>query len=227
MKEDHMQNGQLKPGYNLQISTNNQFIAFYSIHQKPTDTTTLIPHLEGFKHFYNQLPESLCADAGYGSQENYEYLNQHTIKGYVKHNYFDKEQKQKKKKTDNLKDNSNLHYNKETDTYYCPMGQAMERVGTKNRTIGTGYQQSYAQYQTKNCHGCPLRGSCHDQKGNRIIAVNHRLNELKAQAHGLLTSEEGLRHRSKRPVDVEPVFGHIKYNKKFKRFHLRGIKKVE
>src|SRR5215210_7444273 len=46
MKEDHMKNGQLKAAYNLQISTNNQFIASYSIHQKTTDTNTLIPHLE-------------------------------------------------------------------------------------------------------------------------------------------------------------------------------------
>ncbi len=44
MKEDHMKNGQLKPGYNVQISTNNQFIVNYSIHQNPTDTKTLIPH---------------------------------------------------------------------------------------------------------------------------------------------------------------------------------------
>ena len=34
MKEDHMLNGQLKPGYNLQISTNNQLIASYSIHHR-------------------------------------------------------------------------------------------------------------------------------------------------------------------------------------------------
>lgn len=34
MKEDHMLNGQLKPAYNVQISTNNQFIASYSIHVK-------------------------------------------------------------------------------------------------------------------------------------------------------------------------------------------------
>ena len=33
MKEDHMKNGQLKPAYNVQISTNNQYIASYSIHQ--------------------------------------------------------------------------------------------------------------------------------------------------------------------------------------------------
>ena len=50
MKEDHMQNGQLKPAYNTQISTNKQVIINYSIHQNPTDTKTLIPHLDFFQN---------------------------------------------------------------------------------------------------------------------------------------------------------------------------------
>src|ERR1700759_2782293 len=41
MKDDHMRNGQLKPAYNVQISTNNQFIASYSVHRKSGDTTLL------------------------------------------------------------------------------------------------------------------------------------------------------------------------------------------
>lgn len=49
MKEDHLQNGQLKPAYNVQISTNNQLIGNYSIHQDTTDTKTLQPHLHSFK----------------------------------------------------------------------------------------------------------------------------------------------------------------------------------
>ncbi len=33
MKEDHMLNGQLKPGYNVQVGAENQFIVGYSLHQ--------------------------------------------------------------------------------------------------------------------------------------------------------------------------------------------------
>src|SRR5690606_26941369 len=49
LKDDHMQNGQLKPAYNTQISTEEQFITHYSIHQSAGDTTTLKDHLEGFE----------------------------------------------------------------------------------------------------------------------------------------------------------------------------------
>ncbi len=95
MKDDHMRNGQLKPAYNLQISTSNQFILHYSTHQHPTDFKTLIPHLEGFKAAYNKLPKELVADAGYGSQENYLFLQGQNVEAYVKYNYFDKDWKSK------------------------------------------------------------------------------------------------------------------------------------
>ncbi|CAI8770940.1 hypothetical protein KOY_00013 [Bacillus cereus VDM021] len=49
MKEDHMKNGQLKAGYNVQVGTENQFIVGYSLHQIPTDTRCFIPHLEKLK----------------------------------------------------------------------------------------------------------------------------------------------------------------------------------
>ncbi len=49
MKEDHMKNGQLKPGYNVQVSSSNQYIVNYSIHHNPTDTKTLSSHLNQHK----------------------------------------------------------------------------------------------------------------------------------------------------------------------------------
>ena len=71
MKEDHMKNGQLKPGYHLQIATNSQFVLSYDVYQNPTDTRTMIPLLTLIKETYGHLPEYIVADAGYGSEPNY------------------------------------------------------------------------------------------------------------------------------------------------------------
>ena len=71
MKEDHMKNGQLKPGYNVQMGTENQFILFYTIHQRPTDTRCFIPHMEKLASSSLPMPKTVIADAGYGSEENY------------------------------------------------------------------------------------------------------------------------------------------------------------
>ncbi|WP_205966480.1 transposase, partial [Parapedobacter sp. SGR-10] len=72
-----------------------------------------------------------------------------------------------------------------------------------------------------------MRGQCHKAKGNRRIEVNHRLNELKAKARERLTSETGLYHRSKRPIEVEAVFGQMKSNNRFNRFSMRGLEKID
>lgn len=73
VKEEPMMNGQLKPAYNLQIATCNQFILGYDIYQNPTDTRTLIPLLERMK-LKEQAPKYIVVDAGYGSESNYRYL---------------------------------------------------------------------------------------------------------------------------------------------------------
>ncbi|WP_349293659.1 IS1182 family transposase [Flavobacterium marginilacus] len=225
MKEDHMKNGQLKPAYNPQISTENQFITNVTIHQTPNDTTTLKSHLEEFEKMYQKQSKTVVADAGYGSEENYEMLENKDITAYVKYNYFHKEQKKK------MKDNpflvQNLFYNIQQDFYVCPMGQRMENIGSGKRTSANGYESQVSYYQAKRCDGCPLRSLCHKAKGNRTIEVNHRLNQLRAQAKELLMSEKGLEHRSKRPIEVEAVFGQLKNNNKFSRFTFTSIEKVE
>ena len=225
MKEDHMGNGQLKPAYNVQISTNNQFIASYSLHQKTTDTNTLVDHLTAYETQLGQLPDAVTADAGYGSEQNYQWLEENNITGYVKHNQFDRQQ------NETIRDKKpfstdKLFYNKEKDCYYCPMGQPMDNIATRTRTTATGFKQEITIYQVRSCEGCPLRGACHKGQGPRSIEVNHNLNRLKQKADELLLSEEGERYRKKRPCDVEPVFGNIKNNHHFKRFMLRGMEKV-
>lgn len=225
LKDDHMQNGQLKPAYNTQISTEEQFITHYSIHQTAGDTTTLEKHLTTFEQQYHTQSKEVVADAGYGSQQNYELMETRGIAAYVKYNYFHKEQKRKQKNNPFLQ--QNLYYNEKEDFYVCPMGQRMQKVGQGRRVNGNGYESTVSYYQAQRCERCPLRTMCHKAKGNRKIEVNHRLNELKAKARKLLTSEKGLTHRSKRPIEVEAVFAQMKSNNRFNRFTLRGLEKVD
>ena len=225
LKDDHMNNGQLKPAYNTQISTEEQFITHYSIHQTPADTTTLEQHLDSFAQAYQTQSKEVVADAGYGSEENYEMMEAKGIDGYVKYNYFHKEQKRSQINNPFLP--QNLYYNIEKDYYVCPMGQHLEKGGEGKRVSSNGYESKVSYYYAKNCEGCPMRGMCHKSKGNRRLEINHRLNELKAKARELLNSELGRAHRSKRPIEVEAVFGQLKSNNKFTRFTLRGLDKVE
>ena len=155
MKEDHMRNGQLKPAYNLQVSSSNQFIVNYSLHQNPTDTRTLKTHLQSYQNLYKQNPDSITADAGYGSEENYNTLGKENIDAYIKYNYFDKEQSK-----NFLKENYHadyLTYDKESDTLFCLSGKPMHNVGVTNRKNQSGNHQQYTKYKAVNCVGCDLR----------------------------------------------------------------------
>lgn len=227
MKEDHMKNGQLKPGYNVQISSEDQFIVNYTLHQDTNDIHTLKPHLQSYEYLYQRLPKNLTADAGYGSQENYELLASKGVDAYVKFNTFDKERNAAGKKTSKPFHRDQLHYNEEKDQYICPMGQPMKKVATYSKTTKSGYKQVLNRYQAQNCQGCPIRGVCHQGKGNRTVERNHSLELYKERARENLLSEIGEIKRRKRTADVEPVFAHLKYNRNFKRFTHRGLDKVE
>ena len=54
MKKNAMRNGQTKPGYNLQIGTENQFITDFALFPNPTDTLTMIPFLQSFSSRYDR-----------------------------------------------------------------------------------------------------------------------------------------------------------------------------
>lgn len=224
MKEDHMGNGQLKPGYNLQISTENQFVTHFSVHPNPTDTLTLVPHLEGGKEQLGTLPGNVTADAGYGSEENYAFLESQEVEAYVKHSRFHREQHGVISKFDS----ASWPYEPRTDTLTCPAGQTLTRSGTSNGCSPSGYAQTLATYRASGCAGCPLRKECYKgEEENREVQLNHKLNEYRQKAGQLLRSEEGIARRKRRCWEVETVFGHIKGNKGFRRLLLRGKEKVQ
>ena len=67
MKEDHMKNGQLKPAYNIQIATENQFITNLGIYRQSPEIRELISFEKDFRETYRKRPSSIVvADAGYG-----------------------------------------------------------------------------------------------------------------------------------------------------------------
>ena len=225
MKEDAMCNGQTKPGYNLQISSENQFITDFALFPNPTDTLTFIPFLGSFPGRYGRFPKRVVADSGYGSEENYRFMDEAGIEGFVKYNRFHLEHRPRYK-PDTFHPDS-LYYNEEGDYYICPMGQRMSRTGTLQTRTEGGYISQSACYRAIRCKGCPLRCLCYKAKANqRTIRVNHRLNSYKRKACELLTSEEGIKERGRWCIEPEAVFGQMKSNMAYRRFRHMGKDKV-
>ncbi len=226
MKDDESPQGKLKFGFNIQLSSNNQYIANFSVHLQAVDVTTLKSHLRRHKEAYKEMPKKLTTDAGYGSEENFKLLEDENVEAFVKHRDYDQDQREGLKEENRFKQDK-LPYDSELDQYTCPAGQAMTYLRTREEETTTGFKQTIRQYQAQNCEGCPLRPGCHKSKENRIIHVNEQYTRLRKQAEELLKSEEGIAKQKQRCCDVEPVFANIKVNHKFNRFMLRGIAKVE
>ena len=191
----------------------------------PADTLTMIPFFSSYSDRYGRLPKECCADAGYGSEENYAFMEAGDMEAFVKYNYFHKEQKKAFK--DDIFRIENLYYNANDDYYVCPMGQHMERVGTVHTKTESGYRTLTGVYRARRCEGCPLRWGCYKSREPvRTVKANRRLMEYKQQARERLTSEKGLEHRFKRPIEPEAVFGQMKYDMQYKRFRHFGKDKV-
>ncbi len=225
MKEDHMRNGQLKPGYNLQMGTEDQFVVGFSVHQRPGDSGCLVPHLSRVKEKLGRLPKSVIADSAYGSEENYAYLEQEQVGNYLKYNTFGQEQRAHYKPNPFAVDQ--MAYDPQKDELICPAGKRLTYRYTFHSKSENGYRGERRCYEAEDCRDCPLRAQCYKAKGNRQVWLALRLKAWRQQARQNLTSAEGKKLRSLRGVEVESVFGRLKEDWGFRRFLLRGIEKVK
>jgi len=224
MKEDAMLNGQLKPGYNIQVGTENNFVTGYDLFPNPTDTRTFIPHLENVQNRLDCKFKTVIADAGYGSEENYDYLEEKGITGIVKYSTYERETKRSfKKKIFNA---DNWNYDPEQKEYTCPCGNPVPYKETRTRKSDSGYKQTVDVYQCDNCEGCPFRELCTKSEYGRMVQRNENWISQKTKVKELLATDEYKKLMKKRSTECETVFGQTKANLKFRRFHLRGKEKV-
>ena len=212
MKDDHMMNGQLKAGYNIQIGTENQFVLHYDVFPNPTDTRTLKPFIESFPY----LPKRIVADAGYGSEENLTYLNEKKIDHLIKDNRFDKDQKKKHKLSD--KNLENWLYDDVENTFTHPEGTVYyHSYQSKRKNKMSGYVSQVEVYKPTNPENAP----------QKALYYNEKYQTLKNIETKKLLSKEGSAIFAQRKIDVEPVFGQVKAVLGFTRFNLRGKSKVK
>ncbi|WP_414055653.1 IS1182 family transposase [Macrococcus equi] len=226
MKDDHMKNGQLKPAYNVQVATSNQYIMAFDVFPNPTDTRTLIPFLENCKKKLNDLPNIIVADAGYGSEYNYETLaNNFDITTLIPYGMMRKEESNsfKKQKFNTI----NWDFNILEDYYICPNNKKLNFLKHTYRTDEYGFRRDFEVYKCDDCLDCPLKSQC--IKGNsefKIISKNMNWEQHKFNIKEKLSEQENASYYSQRKIDVEPSFGNLKANLGFTRFSVRGKQKV-
>lgn len=228
MKDDYMKNGQLKAGYNVQIATEGQYVLAYDVFPNPTDTRTLIPFLDLIEENFFELPEHIVADAGYGSEQNYEdVIENRNRTPLITYNQYRKEKKKKHK--NNAFHVDNWDYKEDEDTFLCPNGRKVRFSHHSKRTDRYGFTREFKVYECEDCSGCPLRDLCTKAKegNNRTVYMNEKWEAQKEYVRTKLSDEKTGEIYGKRKIDVEPVFGFLKANLGFTRFSVRGKQKVK
>ena len=223
MKEDHMKNAQLKPGYNVQIGVSNEYIMMVEAYQNRNDHKTFEPFLEKYHLAYNKYPKYPVADAGYGSYDNYQYCKSKGMELYQKYNTWSKE-KEKKQKNNPYKF-ENFHINDE-GIRICPNGKRYPEIDRYTNTNGK-YNKTIIVYECESCKGCSFKKQCTKAKGNRQTKITRGLEDFKNEVRENLESALGIDLRIQRSVQVEGAFGVIKEDMKFRRFtrtEMTGIK---
>lgn len=225
MKEDPMQNGQLKPGYNLQIATQSQFVLYYQVNQRPTDQRTLIPFLKAMN--FAQTPVNyIVADAGYGSEPNYQFVKEKLGKiPLIPYTMYLKEQS--KKYRSDLSKVMNWEYHAEEDYYVDNHHIRFSYHGMSHRTDKNGFTRDFKVYRADDYDDPEGYYWSTTRMGNqRRININPHWESQKAYVREQLSSPEGKAIFAKRKLEDEPAFGNLKANLRFRRLSVRGLRQV-
>ncbi|MCP0888106.1 transposase, partial [Ligilactobacillus sp. WILCCON 0076] len=202
VKEDPMQNGQLKPAYNVQIATSNQFITGYQLFQNPTDTRTLPTFVNHLK-INDMLGTTIVADAGYGSESNYRFLedefDQHTV--LIPYGTMLKENS-RKWRSDDCKV-MNWDYYEKDDYFINPQGVRFNFNAYRQRTDKYGFNRDFKEYVAeKYDDNHQLITAALTPKGNlKRISVNENWEYFKAKQRTLLSAPATGRIYAQRKID--------------------------
>ncbi|USQ68624.1 IS1182 family transposase [Companilactobacillus allii] len=228
VKEDPMQNGQLKPGYNLQIATSNQFTLDYDLFWNPTDTRTLIPFLKTLET-HRVLGRFIVADAGYGSESNYRYIEDELLDqtSLIPYGTMLKENSRKWKSDE--KKVLNWDYHDIDDYYIDPNGVRFNFLRVTIRTDKYKFKRQFRCYkaESKDENQEIIDAAFNKSGGVRYIYINSEWEYFKAHEREKLYGKVGAKIYAQRKIDVEPVFGHLKAYLHFTRFTVRGTDKVK
>jgi transposase len=227
MKDDHMRNGQLKPGYNVQICVNSEFITGIGVYPDRNDVNTFEPFMTSLIEKHGQKYEIALADAGYESLTNYRFLDSAGIESYIKPtNYYYMKKKKFKKQ---IGRRENMTYEEADDYYVCANQQHLVFEREHTYTPKTGGEQTNRVYRCENCDGCAYRSDCCKSKDinkPKEIEVNPEFNAYREISLANITTEYGIQLRINRSIQVEGAFGVIKEDHHFRRFLCGGTEKV-
>lgn len=224
MKNDHMQNGQLKPGYNVQLGIEAEYIVGVDVSSDLNDTHALVPLVKRMEEKGGIKHQDVTTDSGYETEETYSGMEKREQTAYIKPQNYEKSKGRSFRQNAYLWEN--MPYDKEKDCFTCPAGKELHFSCVTKRKTKSGFEQTVSLYQAENCTNCPHKGSCTKAKENRTIKVNWAFEAARAASRERIMSEKGILLRINRSIQSEGAFGVLKEDRHFRRLRRRGTEGV-
>ena len=232
MKEDAMNNGQLKPAYNVQHGVDAEYISWLTVGPQPTDTTTLIPFLKSMQQNLNFKYLNIVADAGYESEENYSFIEDNNQIAFIKPSNYEISKTRKYK--NDIGRIENMDYDSENDLFICQNGKTLKVDDIKFKKSKTGYKSEKTIYICEDCSNCSYKSKC--IKGNnsktpfeqrtKKIETSKKFNRQRKEDLERIITDEGILLRINRSIQAEGSFAQVKHDMNFRRFMCRGQNNV-
>lgn len=202
--------------YNVQIIVINGIITSYLVTQDRNDIKTLIPTVEKHQKMYGTYPKALAADAGYGSYDNYSYMDDKGIKNFVKYFTWEGNVSGKKPSQYHLNDNGSI------TCLNGNIGYVTTNVKMHKRKANSRF------FKVTGCNKCSYSIYCKrfmKKKDDdfKIFEIDENLQKYIQQSEENLLSKEGIEMRVNRSIQVEGTFGNLKQNLGYDRFRRRSI----
>ncbi len=213
----------LKTSYNGQVAAekSHSIIVAADVSNEPSDTEQLVPMVEQTQKRIGPI-DKLSADSGYSSGPNLQTVAQQGIDAHIPDaNYQGSQRGKQDAPGEGFFPRSCFKRDELQDCFICPAGEKLRfshLQKVKNK-------EPVRLYRCRAFNSCPLQKKCTKSRNGRSITLNAYDDQLRAM-RSKLDSAHGKRIYAKRKSIVEPVFGHIKETIGFRKFHLRGLEKV-
>ena len=224
MKDDHMQNGQLKPGYNVQLGIEAEYIVGVDVSSDLNDTQALLPLVKRMEEKGGIKHQDVTTDSGYETEETYSGMAEREQTAYIKPQNYEKSKKRSFRRNAYLWEN--MPYDEEKNCFTCPAGKELRFSGNRKRKTKSGFEQTVSVYLAEGCTCCPYKEHCTKAKENRRIQVNWAFEAARAASLERVTSEKGILLRINRSIQSEGAFGVLKEDRHFRRLRRRGLQGV-
>ena len=238
--------GGFAPNYTgvLAVDSDHGIIVDVQILSGNDEPSTVLPAVENIQELLGEKPKQIAADSGFNTGVNLTGLEAQNVQPLMPPKQeFDSNPALREDlsqpvppeqhaqlpinpQNKNL-DKSGFIYDAKNDQYICPMSNVLLHIGGKkyNRHGVTGIYEMYEAPESA-CADCPLKKQClqKDTTVRHIYRDEHEAAREKMAAY--MKTEKGKAEYRRRAWSAETPFAVMKFILNFRRFLLRGVKKV-